>query len=236
MNTVKKILLVSPFLILLFLNLYAKNIQEKSWQGKYNVQEINIRDLLNWERQGLGIVDKGGHDQLIMSETTGSKGIMIVSPDIYEDNVVLSFDVMSLNAAKVLIVELLAHNTGNYGLTFPENYDGNVKYLFKNVNMYMFAFHNAAHNKPGPFIRKYPVPGKEPIAKSEKSYMQNGIYYNVELGRMDKKLFLKIDGNNVLETTDKESLEGGKLILRIRGTAHELASCLLRNVKIHTEK
>ena len=100
--------------------------------------------------------------------------------------------------------------------------------------MYMFAFHNAAHNKPGPFIRKYPEPGTEPLVISEKSYMQSGIYYNVELGKVDNKLFLKIDGQLVLETIDPDYLEGGKLVIRIRGTAHELASCLIRNVKIYS--
>jgi len=200
--------------------------------GDYKVEEFSHKDLLKWESWGKGIVANGSHGQLIMSETDGSMGVMIVSPAIYGKNVVLSYDVMILRPATVLIVELLAHNTGTYDLKLPDDYDGNVEYLFKNINMYMFAFHNAAHNKPGPFIRKYPEPGTEPLAKEDTQHMQNGIYYNVELGKTDHKLFMNIDGKTVIETTDPDPIEGGKILIRIRGTAHETASCLIRNVKI----
>lgn len=111
-----------------------------------------------------------------------------------------------------------------------------VDYLFKNVNMYMFAFHNAAHNKPGPFIRKYPEPGTKPIIESDKSYMRPGIYYKIEIGKTGKKIFFKIDDKTVLETSDPDPLQGGKIVLRIRGTAHETASCLIRNVKIYSRE
>ncbi len=204
--------------------------------SNYKVEEFSHKDLLDWESWGKGIVANGSHGQLIMSETDGSKGIMIMSPAIYGKNVVLSYDVMILRPATVLIVELLAHNTGDHDLNLPDDYDGNVEYLFKNITMYMFAFHNAAHNKPGPFIRKYPLPGSEPLVKEDEQHMQSGIYYNVELGKTDNKLFMKIDGKTVIETTDPDPIEGGKILIRIRGTAHETASCLIRNVKIYSRE
>jgi hypothetical protein len=227
-------LIVLSLIIVSFLKPYSTILSDDVVSDDLIVTEYSHKDLLKWERSGKGIVGNGSHGQMIMSETQDSKGIMIVSPEIYKDNVLLSYDVMTLRAATVLIVEFLAHNTENFDLNFPADYDGNVKYLFENVNMYMFAFHNAAHNKPGPFMRKYPDPGIEPLVKSEKSYMQTGIYYHIELGKMDNKLFLKIDGKTVLETTDPDCFEGGKLAIRIRGTAHELASCLIRNVKIYS--
>jgi len=201
-----------------------------------NLEEFSHKDLMKWESWGTGIVGSGSHGQLIMSETDSSKGIMIESPAIYRKNVVLSYDVMILRPATVLIVELLAHNTTDHDLELPDDYDGNVQYLFKNVAMYMFAFHNAAHNKPGPFIRKYPEPGTEPLAEDDEQHMQSGIYYNVELGKTDNKLFLKIDGKTVIETTDPDPIEAGKILIRIRGTAHETASCLIRNVKIYSKE
>lgn len=202
----------------------------------YQVEKFSPKDLLKWEIQGSGIVANGGHDQLIMSETDGSKGIMIVSPRIYGQNVILSYDVMTLRPASVLIVEMLAHNTENWDLKFPDEYDGNVNYMFDNVSMYMVAFHNAPHNKPGPFIRKYPLPGNEPLVKAEKRYLYPGIYYSVEVGKEENNIWLKIDGQKVLETSDPESYRAGKIIIRIRGTAHEVASCLVRNVKIYSKK
>lgn len=200
------------------------------------VNEYSHKDLLKWEKWGQGIVANGSHQQLIMSEKEGSKGIMIVSPEIYKNDVILSYNVMTLRAATVLIVAFLAHNTTNFDLNLPEEYDGNVKYLFENVSMYMFAFHNAPHNKAGPFIRKYPEPAKEPLIKSERRYVHSGVYTSVELGRINNKIYLNIDGQKVLETVDPDVYEGGKIILRIRGTAHETASCLIKNVKIYTKE
>ena len=202
----------------------------------FTVEAFSHKDLLKWESWGKGIVANGSHGQLILSESDSSKGIMILSPKIYGKDVILSYDLMSLRPATVCIVELLAHNTDDYNLKLPEDYDGNVEYLFKNINMYMFTFLNAAHNKPGPFIRKYPEPGTEPLVQTDKQFMQSGIYYHVELGKIGSKLFLKIDDQMILETTDANSFNAGKIILRIRGTAHEVASCLIRNVKIYSRE
>jgi hypothetical protein len=203
--------------------------------GNFKIEEFSFKDLLKWESWGKGIVANGSHKQLIMSETDSSKGVMIVSPDIYGKNVILSYDVMILRPATVLIVELLAHNNENFDLDLLDDYDGNVQFLFENVKMYMFAFHNAAHNKPGPFIRKYPEPGPDPLVTSIKPYLRSGIYYHIELGKIEDRLFFKVDGKTVLEKIDSESYDGGKIILRIRGTGHEKASCLIRNVKIYSK-
>ena len=53
----------------------------------------------------------------------------------------------------------------------------------------MIAFHNAAHNKSGPFIRKYPEPGKEPLVKSIQPSKHSGRYYNIEIGKIEDRLF-----------------------------------------------
>ncbi len=48
---------------------------------------------------------------------------MIVSPQIYGPDVVLSYDVMPLSAASVLVVELAAHNQEDYDLLLPADYN-----------------------------------------------------------------------------------------------------------------
>ena len=226
--------------VMLFSNVFnsqTNNREKETYlDAGYKVEEFTVKDLLKWEVWGTGIVANGGHSQLIMSEKDSSKGVMIVSPKSYKNNVVLSYDVMALRPATVLIVELLANNNKDYELKLPQDYDGNVEYLFKNVQMYMFAFQNAAHNKPGPFIRKYPMPGTKPLVEVDQQYMQSGIYYNIEVGKNGEKLFLKVDGKPVLETIDTAPIQGGKILLRIRGTAHEVASCLIRNVKIYSRE
>lgn len=224
------------YIVLICLMIFPLSAQEIGEKAGFAVEAFSIKSLLKWESVGKGIVDNGSHDQLIISESDSSKGIMILSPGSYGSSVILSYDVMSLNPATVVIVELSAHNTENFDLRLPEDYDGNVQYLFKNVKMYMYTFLNAAHNKPGPFIRRYPEPGTEPLVQTDQQFMQSGIYYHVELGKIEDRLFLKIDGRMVLETIDPHPFNGGKIALRIRGTAHEKASCLIRNVKIHSRE
>jgi hypothetical protein len=76
---------------------------------------------------------------------------------------------MILNPATVSVIEMVARNSDNFDFKFAAAYDGNVKYLFKNINMYIFAFHNASHNKTGSFVIKYPEPGNEALIEAKKN-------------------------------------------------------------------
>jgi hypothetical protein len=203
------------------------------WVKKgYNVESFGHKDLAEWNAYGIG-ANEANHGQTVMHESAGSLGYMLVSPKSYGKNTIVSFDVLTLNAATVLVVEMAAHNSPNFDLNLEAGYDGNVKYLFENVQMYMFAFHNAAHNKKGPFVRKYPEPGTEPLAAASKNMMQVGKYHHVEMGIEEGELWFKIDGKRVWKTRDQEYHKGGKVILRIRGTAHETASCIIKNLNIY---
>lgn len=201
----------------------------------FTCEEFSAKDLLNWKSYGLGATEKN-HGQAVLYESDGSLGYMLVSPKSYGKNTIVSYDVMALNAATVLITEMAAHNLPGSELRLEDEYDGNVKYLFENVSMYMFAFHNAAHNKTGPFVRKYPVPGANPLAASSTNLMQVGKYYHVEIGMENGQLWFNLDGNRIWNTEDPDAFEGGKVILRVRGTAHEKASCLIRNFKIYSKR
>lgn len=199
----------------------------------YQVHEFAYKDLAGWASYGMGAIE-ANHGQIVMHETPGSLGYMLVSPGSYGDNTIVAYDVMTLNPATVLVVELAAHNTADYDLKLEPDYDGNVQYLFNNVRMYMFAFHNAAHNKPGPFVRKYPEPGTEPLAAAVRNFMQVGKYHHVEMGIRQGDLWFEVDGKKAFRVKDGDYYQGGKVILRIRGTAHETASCLIKNLKIYT--
>ncbi len=189
------------------------------------------QDLEDWTAFGLGNIE-ANHNQTVMWENEGAVGYMLVSPKTYQGDVTVSYDIMALNAASVLIVELNAHNTPTPDLDLPADYDSNVKYLFDNVNMYMFAFHNAAHNKTGPFVRKWPEPGANPLKAANKNVLEVGKYHHIELGIKDGYLFFKADGKRVFKVKDESPYDGGKVILRIRGTAKEMASCIIKNLEI----
>ena len=49
------------------------------------------------------------------------------------------------------------------------------------------------------------------------------------------KIWFKVDGKNVFGVKDEHYDKGGKMRLRIRGTGHELASCILKNLKIYSK-
>ncbi len=104
--------------------------------------------------------------------------------------------------------------------------------MFENFRMYMFAFHNAAHNKAGPFLRKYPDPGTPPVATFDRFVIQVGRYHHVDIKRVGGQIEMAVDGNPVLEFFDAQPFLKGQIIIRIRGTAHEIGSALIKNVRI----
>ena len=198
-------------------------------------QKLTPEDLNNWTFLGQGSKMVESHNQFFMKEDpTGSNGVMIVSPESYGENVVVKYDVMSATTAGVLVAILSASNPGeDTGITIPEDYDGSMSLWIDDVENYLYAFRNGPHNFT-PFIRKYPCPaGQNPaLVSMEKNFMHPGVYYSVEIGRKGNKLWCKVDGETVLETTDKNAFGGGHIAFRIRGTAGEYAACLIRNVEI----
>jgi hypothetical protein len=203
--------------------------------GAVVVERFTPEELKQWAVYGQGQLSTN-HDQLLMSETNGSVGYMLVSPKSYQGDVTFSYDVMALRAATVLVVEMFVSDGDGGSLDFPDAYNGNVKYLFKNFDMYMVAFHNAAHNKPGPFIRKFPKPASTPIVATDKHYLEVGKYSHVEVGRTGEHLWMTIDGKRILDVKDNKPHKEGRMIIRIRGTGHEVASSLIKNVEIRVGK
>lgn len=198
-------------------------------------QKLSPEDLNKWLFYGQGTKMVESHNQFLMKEDPEqSNGVMIVSPDSYGENVVVKYDVMTLTPASVLVAILSASNPGeDASLTIPENYDGSMSLWISDVESYFYAFRNGPHNFT-PFIRKYPCPeGQDPaLVSMDKNFMHPGVYYSVEIGREGNKIWCKVDGETILETTDKNAFGGGHIAFRIRGTAGEYAACLIRNVEI----
>ena len=80
-------------------------------------------------------------------------------------------------------------------------------------------------------MRKSPYKG-ESLGSAKENLMIAGVYYDVEVGKYQGKLWLAIDGKKVFETEDKEPLKGGHLALRIRGTAGFKAGCLIKDLEV----
>ncbi len=189
------------------------------------------KDLEKWESLG----DGNGyvtHGQFIMEEVEGSQGFMILSPNRYND-VVLRYEVMTMNAATVLVAVINASDIGkSTGLTIPGDYMGSFGFWTKEVEDYMFGFRVMAHNST-PFLRKHPAPGKSStIGLAEKNVMYPGWRYTVECGKKGSQIWLKIDGETIISVVDEQPLGAGKLAIRVRGTAGDLGKCMVRNLEI----
>ncbi len=199
----------------------------------YQLETFTHKDLLSWESHGIGGA-VNSQKQVLLYETPGSEGYMIVSPKSYGDDVVVSYEVMALNASTVLVAQLGVHNTGDYEFNPETGYDGNVHYLMDSVNSYMFVFHNASFNKFGPFVRKYPEPGKEPLRAATENVLETGKYSHVEIGVVGGRIHFKVDGKTIWQVTDPDPYKGGKIAFRVRGKISQTGSCVIRNVKIYS--
>jgi hypothetical protein len=189
------------------------------------------KDLEGWQSlgDGLGYVT---HGQFMMEEVEGSKGFMILSPEKYKD-VVLRYEVMTMNPATVLVALLNVSDIGKSSeITLKENSDS-FGFWTKEVEDYMFGFRVMAHNST-PFLRKHPTPegGKSGIGLAEKNVMHSGWRHTVECGKKGSRIWLRIDGETLIDVSDDNPLDAGKLAIRVRGTASDLGKSMIRNLEI----
>jgi len=202
-----------------------------SVQSFAQTKEYSPEELEKWQTigDGNGFVT---HGQFYMEEVEGSKGFMLFSPEKYND-VVVRYEVMTLNPATVLVALLNASNIGAAtDLTLTENSDS-FGFWTSEVEDYMFGFRVMAHNST-PFLRKHPaVKGQNSqIGLAEKDVMHSGWRYKVEIGKQGKRLWLKIDGETLIDVKDESPLDAGKIAIRVRGTASDLGKCMMRNFEI----
>lgn len=197
-------------------------------------QPIGPETLLAWPTYGIGKVQGFGGRAVIMTEAEDSKGVVMVSPQRYGPKVILRYDSLTLRPASVLVAILSASSaSGEGGPALPEDYDGAIgPWVGPNPN-YFFAFHNAPHNRR-PFVNRVADGQAQLLAEADRYHMQTGQWHEIEVGRWDDRLWLEIDGARVLDVVDDQPLGAGHLALRIRGTGPEIASAMIRNVRVLT--
>jgi len=196
------------------------------------VTKISPADMEKLQTLGFG---KGSvvSSQFYIEETEGSVGFAVISPEIYND-VVIRFEIMTMNAATVMGAILnISDNGSSTSLTIEDGNTGAFGFFTKEIENYIFGFREMAHNTM-PFIRKSPVSGSETgiLGLADHEPMQTGWRYLVECGKKGSKLWLKIDGETLIEVTDSNPLEAGKIAIRVRGTGSDLGKCMVRNLEI----
>ncbi|MEM9252605.1 MAG: hypothetical protein AAGB29_09685 [Planctomycetota bacterium] len=194
---------------------------------------IAATELAKWPFWGVGAVSTWG-PQFAMREADNSKGVMIISPNSYRGDVVLRYRFMALTPATVGVAMLAVSDPGETDrLTLPDDYDGALGPWFNDKTNYFFAYKNAPHSVT-PFVRQNPD-AAEPLAVAEENVMIAGVYYDIEVGRRDGKLWLSVDGETLFEADDDAPLPGGHVALRLRGTAGFPAGCLIKDFSITTD-
>ena len=193
-------------------------------------EPVAAEDLVSgWSFYGKGL-RKVERNMFYMKEDYGSAGVMIVSPETYGENFVLSYEIMPMTAASVLVVLMSASDHGKgKSLTLPEDYDGNAGPWVREIDNYFFAYNNASHNVT-PFINKFPGAGR--LAEHAENILEVGEFAAVEINRNGGKLTISVNGDVILEAEDTEPLGAGHLAFRIRGLSEEPAACLIRNLSV----
>lgn len=217
------------FGLLIFLHFFIGYSYGQSENINLKRDTVSQSELSKWKLLGIGEVSTL-NNQVALREVKDSKGIMLISPDIYKNDVVLDFKVLALTPATVIVIMLSISDEGeSKELTIPNDYDGSIG-LWDTKENYFFAFKNAPHNVT-PFVKKNPR-AKEPLITAKENRMVAGIYYEIEIGEKQGKLWLSIDGEKVFETVDTNPLTGGHVALRLRGTAGFSAGCLIKDLVI----
>ena len=196
------------------------------------VTKYSPNELESWQSlgDGLGYVT---HGQFMMEEVEGSIGFMVFSPEKYND-VILRYEVMTMNPATVLVALLNASDIGSSSnLTITDDNKGNFGFWTKEAEDYMFGFRVVAHNST-PFLRKHPATDgvNSTIGLAEKDMMHSGWRHLVECGKKGNNVWLKIDGETIIDVTDEKPLKAGRISIRVRGTGSDLGKSMIRNLEI----
>lgn len=182
-------------------------------------ETVGARDLARWQLLGIGEAKVSGDtDTVTLSEGAGSKGVMLLSPKTYGRRVVVRFKVKASRFEGALVVLLSASASAGGDIPLPKNYDGNFAFWItpgEGVRNYAFAFHTGYH-QPNAFVAKNP--GFVKMAESPDT-ATGETWHDVEAGRDGPRLWLKVDGAMLLETTDTmgKELPAGHIALRARG-------------------
>ncbi len=211
-------------------------VSSRELENDFKKEVLSPADLKKWDFYGIGEAYTETHKQFCITEADeGSLGAIIVSPKKYGEDVIVRYKTMTLTHAAVLVAILSASDHGeSTDLTVPEMHDGAMPFWRDDVDCYFFAFRNAPHNFT-PFVRKYPKKDNTALGSAKKNVMFPGVYHIIEVGRVEGKLWLKIDDELMFKAEDENPLVEGRIAFRTRGTAGFKAAFLMKDVEIYTK-
>ena len=232
---------IKYFGVILFFLAANLNLQAREY-----MDHPDPKELANWKLLGKGtveIIDEG--NILKITEGSDSKGIVLLSPQKYSPNTVISFMFKPLQHKGIGVVLHSISDINKQQVKTPINYDGNLNYWRSkksNIQNYIFTFHTAFHQKnlqhaPYPVALLRRNPGFTELGKG-KDIVTDEKWYSIEVGRHMSTLWLSVDDILVFKVNDPgPELPGGHIGLRLRGPGDGSFSSLYKNfvIKIYPE-
>ena len=168
-----------------------------------------------------------------MEESQDSNGVMVFSPETFEGDVTVRYEIMPMNPASICVALLFASDRGvNQSLTFPGPESESPDIALGEMDNYFFVFHNLGHNRK-PFLLRFPGGN---LMEIDRNVVRSGQFHQIEVGRKGNTLWLEVDGERIIEVEDPEPHTKGHIGFRIRGISQMPAACLIRNVTITTTR
>lgn len=211
----------------------ANNEEHDSNATEWVETKISTAELLTWQLLGEGKVSEVMGEQISLQESDQSKGVMLLSPAYYEGDIIVRYNALALTPPTVFVTVLSAKDNAAEQLTVPADYDGTMGFWTTETSNYFFAFKNATHGST-PFILKNPAAEKM-VNAPEQDRMTAGVYYDIEVGREGDRLWLSIDGEEVVDMVDESPVAGGHVAFRLRGTAGLPAIGFIKALSIYTK-
>jgi hypothetical protein len=197
--------------------------------GKTVAPETLVSD---WNFHGIGS-QAAQNRMFYMEEGADSKGVMIVSPEAYEGDITVRYELMPMNAASVCVAVLYASDMGDAEtLTMPDDYDGSMGHWINEIDNYFFAFHNQAHDRT-PFGIRFATQNQ--LGEAQRNVMRSGEFHTIEIRRRGDTFSLSVNEVRLFEGRDPEPLKSGHIAFRLRGISQLPAACLIRNLTIVEE-
>jgi hypothetical protein len=205
-----------------------------SLRGSPDTHRITALDVARWRLLGIGDVSQEAEGSILrLREGRDSKGVVLLSPRVFPSDCVLRFQVRPERHEGVNVVFFSVSERPGAESEFPEGYDGNLRLWQGNdapVQSYMIAFHTGYH-QPNAFVRRNP--GIVELAAAP-DVVTRETWHQIEIGRAERRIWLKVDGEPVLDAVDTGAspLPGGRIGLRLRGPGDGTFSSLYRDFEV----
>lgn len=189
-------------------------------------------EVAAWALHGVGDVkDKGDH--VVLREGEDSLGVVLLTPERFGDRAVLRYWVKPNQHEGVLLAMLAVSGRDGGDLVVPEDHRGAMAFWngpdAQGVN-FMAAFHTGYH-QPEAFMRRNP--GGVDLARTLDPATKER-WYEVEFGREGSRVWLRIDGELLLESEETRNRDpgGGRVGFRLRGPGDGTFSAKIRDVRV----